>query len=217
MVDQTADSGSIGAGQQDPIDSNSWFYVTMFLIEQMQAQLETAMPVQVVAVHPGAGSPPATGTVDVQLLVSLLDGAGNVTKQGIVYGLPFYRLQGGKWSIIMDPGVNDYGLIVTASRDTSNVVKNPGIQAPGSYRKNSFSDGFYLGGFLNPVSDAFLWLKSDGTFQWSDVPGNVIQSGTGGITVTLASGGDFIVNGISVINHTHPVTTAPGESGLPTG
>jgi hypothetical protein len=184
MVDQTADAGSIGAGQQEPLDSNSWFYVTRFIVEQMMARLETAMPVQVTAIHPGSGTPPAAGTVDVQLLVSLLDGAGNVTQQGIVYGLPYYRPQGGKWSIILDPAVNDYGLIVSASRDASNVVKNPGIQSPGSTRKYSFSDGFYFGGFLNQVSDAYVWLKTDGTLKIADSKGNVLETSSSGFVFT---------------------------------
>lgn len=217
MVDQTAASGSIGAGQQQPEDSNSDFWVISFIVSQMIAQLETMLPVQVVAVHPGSGSPPAAGTVDVQLLVSLLDGSGNAVQQGTVYGCPYFRLQGGPWAIVIDPAANDFGYIIGASRDISNVIKNPSIQNPGSYRKYSYSDGIYMGGCLNAVPAATVYLKSDGTFEISDQPGNLIQSSSGGIAVTTAGGGDFTVNGISVTKHTHAVTTAPGETGPPTG
>src|SRR5579863_4206007 len=103
---QTAQSGSIGAGQQVPEDSNSDASVTIFICRQLIAQLETAIPVEVKAVHVGNGSPPAAGTVDLQLLVSLLDGSGNQVQQGIVYGVPFFRLQGGPWAVICDPAAD---------------------------------------------------------------------------------------------------------------
>lgn len=212
-----ADSGSSGAGQQQPGDSNSDLTAAIFLTRQLIAQIETMLPVQVVAVHTSAGSPPVTGTVDVQLLVNLLDGSGNATEQGVVYGLPYFRLQGGAWAIICDPAAGDFGFIIAASRDISNVVKNPGQQVPGSLRQYSYSDGIYIGGCLNEVPAATLWLKSDGTFNISDQPGNSMMSSSSGIVVTTAAGGDFTVNGISVTKHTHAVTTAPGETGIPTG
>lgn len=232
MVDQTANQGSIGAGQQEPIDSNSEFWVISFIVKQMMAQLETMIPVQVSAVHAGQGSPPAAGTVDVQLLVSTIDGQGNATQPGIVYGLPYFRAQGGPWAIILDPGENDFGWIIGASRDISNVVKNPGIQVPGSSRKYSYSDGIYVGGCLNDVPAATLWLKSDGTWVLTDKPGNVLEGTNSGITATPVSGGFFNVNGtikatgdvignsgtsqVSLVNHlTSGVTTGSGESGPP--
>ena len=217
MVDQTATSSSIGAGQQEPIDSNSDFWVISFIIAQKIAELETMTPVQVVAVHPGTGSPPTAGTVDVQLLVSLLDGANNSSKPGIVYGVPYFRMQGGPWAIVIDPAVNDFGYILSAARDISAVKANPGIQVPGSLRKISFSDGIYVGGILNGTPAATLWLKPDGTWVWSDRPGNVIQSSESGIAATTAPGGDFTVNGISLTLHTHSVAAAPGETGPPVG
>ena len=179
MVDQTASSGSIGAGQQDPEDSNSDFWVVAFIVSQMMAQLETMMPVQVTAVHPGSGTPPAAGTVDVQLLVSQVDGANNATPQGIVYGIPYWRLQGGPWAVICDPAKDDYGYIVCASRDMSNVIKNPGIQVPGSLRQYSYSDGIYMGGAFNTVPKCSVWLKSDGTLKISDTNGNVLDTTSG--------------------------------------
>ena len=234
MVDQTATSGSVGAGQQEPTDSNSEWDVITFMIAQALAQLEIMLPVQVVAVHPGSGSPPAAGTVDVQLLVSLLDGAGNATPQGVVYGLPYFRLGGGPWAVIMDPAVDDFGYSVSASRDISAVKAKPGIQNPGSLRKHSYADGVYMGGILNGAPKAYLWLKSDGTWTLNDKPGNVLQGDTNGITATPISGKPFKVAGnlqvtgtiasgegggdqVSLQTHTHSgVTTGGGTSGPPT-
>ena len=191
--------GQIGAGQQDPFDSVSDFAVTSFIVRQMMALIETMLPVQVVAVNLGSGSPPAAGTVDVQILVSLIDGSGNVTPSGIVHGVPFFRLQGGSWSIICDPAINDFGFLIAAARDTSKVNANPGIKAPGSFRKYSYSDGIYVGGALNAVSTATVWLKPDGTWILTDKPGNVIQGNSNGISMTPAAG-SVQVNGALTVS-----------------
>jgi hypothetical protein len=191
-----ATSGQIGAGQQDPFDATSEFSVIAFIVRQMMALMETMTPVQVVSVTAGSGSPPAAGTVDVQILVSQVDGANNVSKPGIVHGLPYFRLQGGPWAVICDPAVNDFGFIVAASRDTSNVNKTPGVQVPGSFRKYSYSDGIYFGGCLNAVPAATFWLKPDGTFVLTDKIGNVVQSTTSqGIAMTPAGGQPVTING----------------------
>lgn len=200
MVDQTATSGQIGAGQQDPFDSNSEFSVQAFIVRQIMADLETMIPVQVVKVKPGSGTPPAGGTVDVQILVSQVDGASNVSKPGVVSGIPYFRTQGGDWAIVCDPVAKDFGFIVSASRDTSNVNKKPGIQVPGSKRKYSYSDSYYVGGVLNGSPKAYIWLKADGTFTLVDKAGNMIQTTTGtGISITPASGQPLTVNGALVV------------------
>ncbi len=235
MVDQTAAGGSVGAGQQDPIDSNSDWYVISFMIAQKIAELEIMMPVQVTAVHPGSGSPPAAGTVDVQLLVSLLDGAGNAVQQGIVYGLPYFRLQGGAWAIICDPAAKDFGFIISASRDITSVKAKPGIQNPGSIRKHSYSDGIFIPApFSGAPPAGTINLKPDGTWTFTDKPGNVLQGDGNGITATPVSGKPFTVKGdlnvtgkiigddgsggqVSLLTHTHGgVTTGGGVSGSPT-
>ena len=228
MVDPTATSGSIGAGQQDPEDSNSEFWVISFIVRQIMAQLETMLPVQVVTFHAGSGSPPAPGTVDVQLLVSQVDGAGNAVPQGIVYGVSCFRLQGGPWAIVIDPAANDFGFLIAASRDVSNVVKNPGIQGPGSSRKYRYSDGTYLGGALNQVPKATIWGKSDGTLNITDAKGNVLQTSSSGFAMTgnLAVTGNITATGtiiagngtadqVGLQTHEHP-TAGSGAPSPPT-
>lgn len=231
----TASSTQIGAGQQTPFDSISEASTIIFLARQMIAQMETMIPVSVKTVHAGSGSPPAPGTVDVQLLVSLLDGAGNQVKQGIVYGVPYVRPQGGPWAIVCDPAAGDVGIMITAARDISNLSN--GVtqqQIPGSGRQYSYSDGIYVGGVFNKTPAATLWLKPDGTWVLTDKPGNVLQGDSNGVTVTPASGKPFKVNGpiqatgaitaglgggdqVSVQTHTHTgVTTGGGTSGAPT-
>jgi hypothetical protein len=208
---QTSASGTVGAGQLDPEDSNSDFHVMMFMIAQQIALLETMMPVQVHAVHLGSGSPPTAGTVDVQPLVSLLDGSGNAASRGIVYGVPFYRMQGASWAIVCDPAAGDFGYIVSASRDTSNVVKSPGIQNPGSFRQYSFSDGVYVGGCLNAVPPASVWLKADGSFTIKDKFGNQIVSSSTGLTMIDVNGNQMQMKAGAV----NFVTTALQVNGVP--
>jgi hypothetical protein len=229
----TASPGSAGISQQGPNDHSNAFNATAFLVKQLQAQVESMMPVQVTAVHPGSGSPPAVGTVDVQLLVSQIDGAGNVAQNGIVYGLPYFRLQGGPWAIIIDPAQNDFGFIIAADRDITSVKANPGIQAPGSPRKYSYSDGIFLScPFGTTVPAGTFVFKADGTWTLTDQFGNVLNGSSSGITATPVSGGSFAVNGnitatgtiiggfggpdqVGLTTHEHP-TAATGSPSPPT-
>ena len=195
MVDQTANQGSVGYGQQDPFDSNSDASVLDFIVRQRLALVDTVKPCQVTAVHAGSGTPPGPATVDVQLLVNLLDGSGNSTPQGVVYGVPAWRLQAGPWAIVADPAVGDVGILCCSDRDISslksafaNGAKSLQVN-PGSYRRLSVSDGFFIGGFLNKVPKATMWLRTDGTLKLTDQPGNVVEtSSTNGIAFTPASG-----------------------------
>lgn len=180
-----------GYSQGTPDDCSDDLNVAAFICQQLIELLNTMKLVKVVAVHPGSGSPPAPGTVDVQLLVSQIDGGGYATPQGTVNGLPCWRFQFGKWAIIADPEVGDYGYVVCADRDSSNVVKTPGQAAPGSRRRYNIADGVYIGGLLNAVPAATLWLKTDGTLNLTDAKGNVLSTSSSGFVFT----GDVEVNG----------------------
>jgi hypothetical protein len=209
---QTSQSGTIGAGQQTPFDGNSDSSVTMFIAKQLIAQLEIMIPVQVHTVHAGSGSPPTAGTVDVQLLVSLLDGSGNQVKQGIVYGVPYFRAQGGPWAIICDPAANDVGFLLSASRDISKLSNGVSQQViPGSNRQLSYSDGIYIGGVFNSNPTATIWLKSDGTFAITDKTGNSIVSSSLGMTLSDVNSNKIQMQPGSV----NVVTTSFNVNGVP--
>jgi hypothetical protein len=237
-------SGDFGYGQVGPNelshDLNGIYYICRSLVDR----LDTMKLVQVVAVHIGSGSPPSAGTVDVLPLVSQIDGNGYPVKHGTVYGLPYYRMQGGPWAVICDPAANDIGYVICADRDSSLVVKNGGQQNPGSRRRYNIADGVYVGGVLNAVPKATVWLKPDGTFNITDQNNNSVVStssglnlGVGGtivvaitssgvvVTGTLSASGDITSSGGNVIagsidlqTHTHSgVTTGGGETGPPVG
>lgn len=216
MVDPAANPESVGVGQQDPTDSVSQFRMLSFIIRQAIAQVDTVKVVQVTAVNPGAGSPPLAGTVDVQILVNQLDGGGNSIKQGVVYGLPYFRLGNGSCAIICDPIVGELGLALCCDRDISNVKSavsggNPPQTNPGSLRKYSVSDGVYLGGCLNPAPDLYLWLKDDGTFELKASDGNAITSSATGMTITDMNGNQIQMKP-SIVNI---VTGALQVNGVP--
>lgn len=126
---------------------------TELLIRSLINDVRTAIPVKVVAVHPGTGIPPAIGTVDVQPLVQTVDGSGKLWLLGVTYGAAFCRIQAGNTAIVVDPAVNDIGLAVVCDRDISSVLalgaalatpSNAQIPGPASMRTHDISDLVYL-------------------------------------------------------------------------
>jgi hypothetical protein len=114
------------------------------LIRTLIKDVRTAIPVKVIAVHPGAGTPPAIGTVDVQPLVQTVDGSGKLWKLGVTYGASFCRAQAGNTAFIVDPAVGDRGLAVACDRDISSVLASGGLAGPGSARTHDISDLVYV-------------------------------------------------------------------------
>jgi hypothetical protein len=117
---------------------------TELLIRSILAGVRTAIPVKVLAVHPGAGSPPAIGTVDVQPLVQSVGGSRAWSLKPN-YGVPFCRIQSGATAIVADPQVDDIGIAVACDRDISKVLATGGgLSMPGSARKHNLSDLVYV-------------------------------------------------------------------------
>ena len=181
MTDTT--QGDFGYSRLQPQDYGSDFNSAARLIDEMMGRMVTMRLVQVVAVHSN-GALAAAGTVDVLPLVSMVDGNGNVTKHITVNGIPWFRLQGGKNAVIMDPQVDDIGYVDVSDRDISNVKKNFAQSPPGSYRTFDIADGIYVGGCLNNVSpnQAVAFLSTG--IKIFDLNGNVIEMTSAGITIT---------------------------------
>jgi hypothetical protein len=225
-------TGSSGYGQQDPTVGNEDFNVVAFQIRQMMRKMETNRLVQVKAIHPGEGSPPAQGTVDVLPLVQQIDGNGNVTKHGTVYGIPVLRLQGGTSAIIMDPAVDDIGYVSVCNRDGSIVKSKKTESPPGSFRAFDLADGIYTGRLFADAPNQYVWFGEE-KVTIADAGGNMIVLDSAGITATdkfghvlrmkstgfdltgnlTVSGTITAVGGISLTTHTH----ISGGSGSPTG
>lgn len=223
----TSDPGSTGVGQLDPFDSTSDFSVIAFIVRMMMSQLDTMKLVKVVGVTGGGGAIAKAGTVDVQPLVSLIDGAGNATPQGVVYGIPWWRLQSGANAVICDPVVGDIGYVLCADRDTSGVLAAAGagkeslVSTPGSYRQMNIADGIYVGGVLNKIPERYIAFTAD-SIKIADQNGNVIEMTPDGIKLTgeVTVQGNLFVTGdvkalsggaefVTLLDHRHPANFAP--------
>ena len=200
------------AGQQNTQSAASAFNATTFLFSQLAGKIWTAMPVKVMAVT-NTGSDVAAGTVDVQPLVNQIDGEGNATPHGTIYGIPYFRLQGGANAIIIDPQVGDIGDLICCQRDISSVIANKAQSTPGSLRRFDPADGFYFGGFLNGVPSQYV------RFYASNIEikaPTVTVTGNLNVTGSITATGDVIGNGTHLHTHVHSgVTTGSGNSGAP--
>lgn len=135
---------------EGPNDSASDYNATMYVIHSVLAKMQTATLARVVGVNVPAG------TVDVKVLVNLQSANGVAVPHETIYGLPYFRLQGGANAIIIDPKVGDIGPAVFCSRDISSVVTAKGQANPGSSRQFDWSDGLYFGGLLNMSPSQFI-------------------------------------------------------------
>ena len=184
-----------------------------FVINAALSGLRTSMPVLVKAVSNNGGLSPI-GTVDVQPMVSMLDGSGNAWPHGIIYNVPYMRIQGGSNGIILDPAVGDIGIATVCDRDISTVKNTGKVSAPGSLRKNDMSDMVYLMTIIGAAPTQYIQFNSAGITITSPtavtINANITVNGT--ITAT----GDIIGQGTSLHTHTHNgVTTGAGNTGTP--
>jgi len=148
-------------GAQIPSSAASEFDTMTFVITQILNRANTATLVQIKAVT-NAGGVAAVGFVDVQPLVSQVDGYGQAIPHQVVHGLPYFRLQGGANAVILDPQPGDIGIAVFANRDISAVKAKKGAALPGSRRRFDMADGMYLGGLLNGVPSQYVRFTSAG-------------------------------------------------------
>ena len=216
--------GISGYGQANPDDWSDEFTQTAFIVRQMMAEMHTMKIVKVVAVTGGGEGQPA-GTVDVQPLVSQIDGNGYGTPHGTVHGLPWSRAQGGKSAVICDPLVGDIGYVVVADRDSTTVQNTKAAALPNTRRQFDIQDGVYAGGCLNVAPNQYLIFTADGVrlvdkngnsltfaaagFSMTDQAGNSVVSTSSGMTLTIA-GGNKIIMAAGFVNIVAPVLQVNG-------
>ena len=152
--------------KQDQSTGIGEFNITAFLVQQMLNKVNIATVVKVVKVTNSGGVSPV-GYVDVLPLVNQLTGQNKSVPHTTVYNIPYFRLQGGTDAIILDPKVGDLGICIFADRDISAVKVAKGQANPGSFRRNSFSDGMYLGGILNGTPEQYIQFSTDGIKAFS--------------------------------------------------
>ena len=203
-----------------------------FLIQQVLATVAGATPVKVVAVR-GTGLAPV-GFVDVLPMVNQVDGFGNAVPHAVVHNLPYFRLQGGANAVIVDPVAGDIGVAIFADRDVSSVKATRAQANPGSHRRNDWSDGFYVGGFMNAAPTQYVQFTASGIVIVSPthitlqaplitINGQITQTAPiGGGSGAVAMQGpvtvlqDVTAAGISLSTHHHTgVQPGSGTSGPP--
>lgn len=154
-------------GQQGPGDGNELFNASVFLIQQWLNRSAFATLVQIKAIDYPIDTLAPVGTVDVFPLVNQVDGNNNAEPHGTIFGVPYFRYQGGKNAILIEPQVGDIGIAIFADHDISSVIENKGQANPGSARRNSMADALYIGGFLNGTPEQYIQFSSFGIIMWS--------------------------------------------------
>lgn len=141
---------------------SSLFNILNFLMEtKIKGMVNTAIPVVVTDVS-GGGTDNGAGYVSVKPLLNQIDADGNALDVPEIFNLPYFRFQGGKAAVVIDPEKDDIGLAVFAQQDVSGLKEGGATPTvPPSFRCFDLADGFYIGGFLNKAPEIWLELKGD--------------------------------------------------------
>jgi hypothetical protein len=205
-------------GQFDAGTGSSDFNSISFLIQQAMVKMQTVTLVKVIAVHGGGVS--ITGTVDVQPMVNQTTGDNVAVAHGTIYGVPFFRAQGGTNALIVDPVAGDIGMCCFASRDISSVKSTRAVANPGSKRVYDWADGLYVGGFVNISPTQYIKFDETGITVVSPVKvtiqaADVDLEATGTVTVNAPTvkieGGGTSIDAKAFLTHTH-VGVQSGDS-----
>lgn len=171
-MDSNTDGSGV-VGQQGLTAESHPYNIYDLFIQQALGRISTIKLVKVMGVQNADALAPV-GFVDVKPMVNLVDGLlGNSEQHGTVFGLSYFRMQGGKNAVIMDPEVGDIGFAVVCDRDISSAKNNKDFSNPGSFRRFSISDGIYIGGTLNDTPQQYIQFTSTG-IKIADKNGNAL-------------------------------------------
>lgn len=208
-------------GTQTPQVEGSDYNILAFVVQQLLTKVNTCCVVKVVACTNDGGIVPV-GTVDVQPLVNQMTGARVAVPHGVLYKLPYSRLQGGTNAVIMDPKPGDIGIAVFSQRDISSVKKSKKQGNPGSFRAFNWADGLYVGAILNGTPTQYVAFTDEGitvvspnkvTIQAPMVDVEASTSATVNSPAVTIEGGGTKIDGSLYLPHTH-LSASPGD---PTG
>jgi hypothetical protein len=159
------------------------------------------MPVEVMSVTNDGGVSPI-GKVSVRPMVSGVDGMGNAWPHGIIYNVPYLRIQGGANAVILDPEEGDIGIASVCDRDISAVKNSSTVSAPASLRRHDMSDIVYLMTIIGAAPTQYVQFNADGI--------NVVSPGT--VTIQ-ASNVDINASTQCAINSPNIILNGPIEQG----
>ncbi|WP_213065900.1 Gp138 family membrane-puncturing spike protein [Acinetobacter stercoris] len=166
------------------------------LFRHLTGKMQTITLVEVVAVQNDGINP--VGTVSVKPLVSQLDGSDNIIEHGVIGNIPYFRLQGGQNAVVIDPQKGDIALCSFCSRDISAVKRTRKPSPPNSRRQFDWSDGLYLGGYLNGSPTQYIQFNPEGGI-------NIVSTGDININgLKISKDGVLTLsNGVIVDTHVH--------------
>lgn len=116
--------------------------------------------------------------VTVLPLVARRNPAGEIIQNSEVYNCPVFRLQRGTSAIIMNPVVGDIGIAAVSDNDITLARTNRAESLPGSMRRNSMADAFYLGGVLNDAPSQYV--------EFADSAINIVSPNQVNVTAPVA-------------------------------
>lgn len=159
MIPSPENSGYVG--EREVESGASEYNAHAFLIQQILNRISTATLVRVEAVTNEGGVAPV-GFVDVHPLINQVDGLRKATPHTVIFGVPYFRLQGGTDAIILDPKIGDIGIAIFADHDISTVKATRDESNPGSGRRFDMADGLYIGGVLNGTPENYVQFSEAG-------------------------------------------------------
>ena len=157
--------GDSYAGWMGLTDHNHPANLDNYHMHQHMAHRRTGGPVKIIAVHKDQDG---NYTVDMQPLVKQVDGAGNPTDHGTIYGIPVHASGGKNGQRLIAPVVGDKGWTQAGDRDHSDVLANNGQASnPASRREHDWADSYYMGGFasLNKPDSSHVQDENGHTFK----------------------------------------------------
>lgn len=182
------------------------------LIRSINGEIYTAEVVKVQNVDSG-GSGSATGYVDVLPLVSQVDAYDNIVPNVTLFHLPYFRLQGGRAAVVLDPKPGDIGIAVYLKRDSSGVVAGQDEPVkPSTLRVFDQADGYYIGGFLNAPPEVFIEIAEDGNITIDAYTKVTINTANAEVNATTTNINATTTNVTSnAVNVTAPTSTFNGN------
>lgn len=175
----------VNYGQMGPDDYATEHNASIFIIMQTLARFRTSALVQVQDCS-NLGGVSGWGNVSVIPIIMMVNGIGQPAPHGIIFNLPYIRMQGGTDAIIIDPKAGDFGLALICDRDISNAKQQPTPQGfnitPATGRIANLADGVYLGGCLNGPPLRFIQFDALGNININALAAvNIVAPG--GLTV----------------------------------
>ncbi len=209
-----------GYGYLQPTDELGPLNPTAFLIEQMLSRVRTLT----FCVVKSLGEP---GYVNVQPIISMVDGNGNALQHGTIFNVPYLQMRAGTTAIVIAPVVDDIGLLAVCDRDISSAKASLAPGPPPSGREYDFSDSVYVMGLaLGPAPTHTITATPTGfvvsgnlTIEGNLQLGGSIEAVAGGAYAgNIKTSGNIIAgfgggDQVGLQTHTHPSNGSPPTPG----